>query len=324
MLVDTSEANLISTQGWNDKGAIWWCRTESSSWQKVPLSDASYLTLHQGADDLFAVVHHFSPVRENQVIVTAHHIAAPAQVLARITLPEQGREALWEGETSIWGYLPRAYIANYYHHGNSYHMLLINSGEQRAEVQQLSWYDSDSYDLGYQGLLEATEIPGSELLLVSIQRDSEPVIYDPKAQKAVGKIALGNRGGNPHLQFRRTAFELWADDYDTLLRLDPRDWKVTNSRRLQGPPVAGSDGQPSEMAQFIGGYAFNKDESLCAVARPFSGDVLAIDTKSFDVMYQAVTEGQPLDVALLSDRRVFCRDWKSGDLLLGGLENLPR
>jgi len=320
VLVDTSEANLISTQGWNDKGAIWWCRTESSSWQKVSLSDASYLTLHKGVDELFAVVHHF---KGDQVIITAHHIAAPAQVLARITLPARGQDALWEGETALWGLLPHAYMANLNRDGNPYHLLLIDSREQRVEMQRLSWYESGPYDHGYQGLLEATALPGSELLLISIQRDSEPVLYDPKQQKVVGKISLANRLGNPHLEFRRTAFELWADDYDTLLRLNPRDWTVTNARRLQGPLAAGTN-ESASTAHFIGQYTFNKDESLCAVARPFSGDVLAVDTKSFDVMYQAVTEGQPLDVALLSDGRVFCRDWKSGDLLLSHLENLPR
>jgi hypothetical protein len=318
MIVDSSEANLISTQGWVDKGAIWWCRTASASLQTIPLSDASYLTLHKGLDDLFAVVHHYNPPREGQLMVTAHAEAAPQQVLAGVTLPGHGQRPVWQGDAGIWERLPRAYLAYYAYDGSHYDLLLINGREQRVDMQKFSWYDDGSYDQGYQQLLEAIELPGSDLLLVSIQRDSEPVLYDPGQQRALGKISLANRSGNPHLVFRGTAFELWASDYDTLLRLDPRDWKVMNALRLQQAPSA--SGTSAGTVLFIGGFAFNKDESLCAVARPYSGDVVALDTATFQVRNRAVTGGQPLDVALLSDGRVFCRDWKSGELLLSRLE----
>jgi hypothetical protein len=128
----------------------------------------------------------------------------------------------------------------------------------------------------------------------------------------VGKLSLADRGGNPALRFRRGANELWADDYDTLLRIEPGDWRVRNRRLLQGGWTTGS-------RQFIGEYAFNNDETLCAVARPFSGDVVALNTTNFRITHACNLGRQPLLVALLSDGTVWARDWKSGDVLRGAL-----
>jgi hypothetical protein len=155
-------------------------------------------------------------------------------------------------------------------------------------------------------------IPGNTALIISVQRDSCPVLYDPKERKVIQKLTLAGRHGNPKLRFRRTANEVWADDYDSLLRLDPQDWSVLNQIRLQGAATG--------TAQFIGTFCFNKNETLCAVGRPFSGDVVALDTRTFKMTHKAVVGRQPLDVALLSDGRVFARDWKTGDLLKGRLK----
>jgi hypothetical protein len=51
---------------------------------------------------------------------------------------------------------------------------------------------------------------------------------------------------------------------------------------------------------------------------------VAVDTHRFRVTLRAATGREPFDVALLRDGRVFARDWKSGDLLLGQIERQPR
>jgi hypothetical protein len=84
---------------------------------------------------------------------------------------------------------------------------------------------------------------------------------------------------------------------------------VKQSKRLQDTATGA--------AQFIGEFEFNKDESLCAVARPFSGDVIALDILTFEIRYCCKTGGQPLKAVLLKDGRVFARDWKIGALLKG-------
>jgi hypothetical protein len=72
--------------------------------------------------------------------------------------------------------------------------------------------------------------------------------------------------------------------------------------------------------QFIGAYSFTQDESLCAVARPFSGDVIALNMKKFKITHACNLGRQPLHVAVLEDGTVYGRDWKTGTLLQGHLK----
>jgi hypothetical protein len=123
---------------------------------------------------------------------------------------------------------------------------------------------------------------------------------------------LADRAGNPTLQFTTRTRELWADDYDTLLRLNSSDWSVQDSLLLQGASAG--------TRQFIGAYCFNQDESLCAVGRPFSGDVVAVHMKMFKITHTCNLGHQPLLPALLTDGTVYARDWKTGTLLKGQLK----
>jgi len=67
------------------------------------------------------------------------------------------------------------------------------------------------------------------------------------------------------------------------------------------------------------GFSFAPDP-ICAVARPFSGDVVDLDTGSFKVKWIAQLGGQPpLEVAALRDREVVARDWKTGAVARGTL-----
>src|SRR5262249_36787609 len=113
---------------------------------------------------------------------------------------------------------------------------------------------------------------------------------------------------------RRRASEMWASDYDHLVKVETIDWSVVRAARLQ----VAQDPQ----ALFIGDFAFNHDESLCAVARPFSGDVIALETHWMEVKARAAIGGEPLQVAICRDQRVFARDWKTGVLLCGALKAL--
>jgi hypothetical protein len=61
-------------------------------------------------------------------------------------------------------------------------------------------------------------------VLVPVQRSSRVVIYEPSRRAKVGEIELSGYSGNPALVFR-SADELWADDYDMLMRLDAADWR---------------------------------------------------------------------------------------------------
>lgn len=307
MITDITEKYVISSLGWADKSSLWVLNTDSEKVEQIRLNDAKYFSLHPGKENHFAVVHHFDNPR---LEISAHSASAPALPLAHITITDS--EQRFEGESSVWKHLQKAYVSYYVHQGEgAFWLFLIDPVGQQVTLQQFKWYD-DSYDQGYQGIIGVVEVPHQDLLLISVQRDSHPVLYDPRLGQPVRKINLADRRGNPRLRFRSKANELWADDYDTLLKIDPADWTVKASRMLQGG-AAGT-------RQFIGEFEFNADESLCAVARPFSGDIIALDTRTFKIRSRCQTGSEPLAVTVLKDGRVFARDWKTGSLLKGRLK----
>ena len=241
--------------------------------------------------------------------MSVRHFSAPDDVLA--TAVVTGGSAHFDGDTDPWAMVPRAYSGYDPDGGGSAYTLLLVGGSMDPDVQRMEWFNGDTYDLGYQGMGSPVEVPGESVVLIPIQRSSEPVIYDVVSRQVVGHLKLADRGGNPSLCFR-SANELWADDYDTLLLMDRDGWTKRGELLLQ-PAVDG-------VRKFIGGWAFDRSRSLCAVGRPFSGDVLGIDTESFTVTSGAHLGEQPLDVAVLGDGRVFARDWQSGRALRGELE----
>jgi hypothetical protein len=181
----------------------------------------------------------------------------------------------------------------------------------RIEVQRLEWYD-ERYDKDYQGIVDVLEIPGANLALVSVQRSSTLILHDLETGQQRGSVALAGRGGNPVLRLRNEGDEVWASDYDTVVVLDRRDWRTVRRARLQSA-FTGTQ-------QFIGDYSFAPDAPVCVVARPFSGDVLGVDTAGLKTRHSARVGRQPLEVAALPRGEVVARDWKTGDLLRGTLE----
>jgi len=306
VLVNAAESRLVSTLGWVDGAALWVCDPATGRTETVPLGVARYLTLHAGREDRFAVVHHFDGER---LEVSVRTFDAPSREAAHLVLAPPAPPA-FDGDPTAWALVPRAYTAYLRHPADDFYLVLVDRRGPAVAVETLPWYD-ETYDKGYQGVIGVTEVPDADLLIVCVQRDSEPVLWDPVARRVVRKLRLAGRLGNPTCRFRRTAPELWVDDYDMLLRVDPVDWSVTGTRGLQRAARGAR--------QFIGAFAFNRDETLCAVARPFSGDVVAVDTRRLRVTHRARVGRQPLEVALLADGRVFARDWRTGDLLSGRL-----
>jgi hypothetical protein len=139
--------------------------------------------------------------------------------------------------------------------------------------------------------------------------DCPAIAETSESRDALKALELRNRIGNPNLFFRRRANELWADDYDSVVKLEPATWRVLGSRLLQ-PARTGTK-------QYIGQFSFDADESLCAVARPFSRDVLGLDPTTLQTRFKCALNGQPIEAMALPDGSVNARDWKSGALLRG-------
>ncbi len=305
MLTDPEEQTIVSSLGWVDGGALWIFDVPTRHAYSAPIGEAKYISLHAGRSGHFAAVHHYD---DEQLLITAHSFAAPEAILSRFVLSRNQRGI--DGPAAPWEHLPRHYVAYLVQPAWSDFALVSINPSSGIGLQTFHWYDN-SYDKGYQGIVGVTEIPGSERVLVSVQRSSKLIIYDPMARHQIGDIALSERSGNPSLYFRRSREELWADDYDTLVKVESGNWRILKARKLQAA-AAGT-------GHFIGQFTFNSDESICAVARPFSGDVVGLEPETLHTRYRAQLGRQPLEVALLSDRRVYARDWKTGDLLEGRL-----
>ena len=308
MITDPDRRSVLSSVGWVDKDAVWRYDVASGTAGTIPLgSGASYLSLHAGTGGRFAVAHHFDGKRFE---ITVRDFAAPEAVRARAAI-DAGGSAL-SGDLAAWADVPRLYVAMLgFPPWDDFVLVRPAPDHGRLDVHRLDWYDQ-GYDKMYQGIVDVLELPGGETALVSVQRSSRLIVHDLGTGKARAHVDLAGRAGNPRLALREGGSELWADDYDTLVVVRTRDWRVDRKRHMQGA-LSGTQ-------QFMGAYAFAPDAAVCVVARPFSGDVVGVDTRSLKIVSSAKVGGQPLQVAALPEGRVVARDWKTGALLQGRLE----
>lgn len=313
MITSSDQAFVLSSFGWVEKGGVWSYSTETRSATSVVLSDARWIELFAGDNDLFSALHHW---KGEKVELTVAGTAAPGDVLAKAVISPDGQEI--SGDDSVLTRVPTSYTAWYEPFAGStasnaaYHLFQLDADRREFSVIRLRWFNED-YDHGYQGVTGVAQVPNSGLLLFTVQRDHNLVLYDPEADEVVKKIPLAGRNGADDPQFRDG--ELWVKDYDHLLRLNPRDWSTVASVRLQGD----IDSPYGPAASFIGEFGFVQGGASCYVARPESRDVLLLDADSMKVTRRAELDGQPLEASVLADGSVIARDWKSGRLLVGGM-----
>jgi hypothetical protein len=263
---------------------------------------AKYTSLHGTDSERFVAVHYFDGAR---FLASVSLFSAPEITVSSASY-ENGRTSL-TGSASAWDGLPQLFVAYLATPWNDHVLVRIESGH--VHIQRLEWYDA-SYDKGYQGVVDVIALPDPQYALISVQRSSELVLHDLETGKAKQKISLGDRNGNPKLRLRQSGKELWASDYDTLAIIDTSAWNVVLRKKLQSA-VAGT-------GQFIGDYSFSAD-GTCCVARPYSGDVVAVDER-LKIRRTAKLGRRPYEAIELPDGDVVARDWKSGDLLRGRLE----
>ena len=309
MIVDSTEAVAIATRPHLDGGSIWICDLTTRSSRIAPISTAQRLSIVSGRNDKFAVVHRFD---SGDFGVSAHSFESPIDPVSVI---DSARSVVSiHGDRAIWEDLPSAYVvfsapsAGSYDDWVKHSLLLVDKEARTVEAVGLLWYEED-YDPMDQPIESVLELPDQGMLVFSIGRTSHLVLWDVQSRRVIRKVSLAGRHGTPQLRlrYRGGRKELWASDYDTLLRLNPADWRIQDSRRLQ-QDIEG-------VGQYIAEYAFNKDESLCAVARPASGDVVILDAEQFRVVGHAYTGQDPHDVALARNGAVFARTLRTGKLL---------
>ena len=308
MIANPERTVVVSSVGWVDHDVLWRFDVPTAHAARIPLgSGARHLSLHSSGSSHFAVGHHFDGERFE---LTVRLFSDPTRVLARAAVTE--REMSLSGDPEVWEQVPRLYVAYLrFPPWKDFVLFLVSAGTGQIEVQRFAWYD-DTYDKGYQGIIDVLEAPGEGSALVSVQRSSQVIVHDLATGHKRASFELAGRGGNPKLDFRSSAQEIWASDYDTMVVVDGKTWRVIRRARLQG--AAGGT------QQFIGDYSFGPDEGSCVVARPFSGDVVGIDPSTLRIKRTARLGRQPLEVAALPEGEVLARDWKTGDVLRGKLE----
>jgi hypothetical protein len=305
VIFNNERTQAVSSLGWVDKGSLWVYSIGEASPRKVVLSDAKYLSVKSGAEDFFAVVHHWDG---NRLEISAHSHSKPQHSISRLSLRQaipnfpSKITILREGDLSVWERLPGAFTG--YAFGDYQLVLTRHVGED--DVQTFAWFDN-GYDKGYQGIVGVTDVPDSALLIVSVQRDSHPVLYDPESKKAVGKLSLQDRRGNPSFHLRITGHEFWAVDYDTVVKLDAKTLTVKNAVCLEN--------RDRGKSQFVGSLCFSPDETRCLVARPFRGDAVVFDANSMSIVQRIDLGRQPLAIGWLAEGTLISRDWKTGDFL---------
>jgi YVTN family beta-propeller protein len=303
LITDHRQQIAVSNLGWVDHGSLWRFDSASSRVERIQLSDATHLVLQNMGDDEFTAVHHFDGSR---VEITSHAFANPGDVLRRVAVPGwapevDGRLAPWPQAVShfvTWLSDAATGAAGYY---------LISVTGRGATIDRLDWFDANSYDLDYQSVIAVGKVPESGELVFGVQRSSDLVVISPAHSGAVRRVGLNGGYGNAVPYVRATAPEVWAVDYDTLVRLDRRTWAVTGAIRLQDAPEG--------TRMFVGDLWWPPDEGFAIVPRPGSADVTVIDPATMTLTRTVPLGRQPL-VAVVVDRGfVVARDWKTGDLL---------
>jgi hypothetical protein len=180
MIVNPDETLIISSLGWVDKANLWLLDTRSDDIKKLELSDANYISLHHEVGNFFSIVHHYDG---KKVVISSHSFEKPDVVMSKIHL-EDG-VARFEGDNEIWKKLPKSYPEYIRLPVKSdFYLLLIDPIRPELKIIDLEWYD-DSYDKGYQGVIGAIEVPKSPLVIISVQRNSNPILYNVEESKVV-------------------------------------------------------------------------------------------------------------------------------------------
>ena len=289
---------MLSSLGWVDGDAIWCFDAAAGTTRSVPQNTgARYTSLHGSDTERFVAVHHFDGKRFSASVGL---FSAPEITVSSVSY-ENGRSSL-TGNADAWHGLPHLFVEYFTQTWNDGVLVKIDAGH--VHIQRLEWYDA-SYDKGYESPVNVIALLDPTLALVSVSRRSDLIVHDLETGKAQRTVSLANRHGNPKMALRGT--QLWATDYDTLTLVDVDTWRVLRSKRLQGAE-AGTN-------QFIGDFTFSPD-GTCCVARPYSGDVVAVDER-MKVRRSAKLGRQPLEAIELPGGEVIARDWKTGDLLRG-------
>jgi hypothetical protein len=309
MFVSTDEKTVISTMGWIEHGGIWIYNVADNKYKTHNLSNAKYLQLHEGKNGYFSLLHFYDG---NKLEISLHHEDNPLNIIDTIIIEGTGNN--YKFSSDLWSNVPLFYTTFLNRlSGNDFYLLMLNTTTREVHISFLDWYD-DSYDKGYQGVVQVIQsITNNNEVIFSIQRSSELIVYNIENNNVTRKVDLAGKHGNPLLKYNKNK-ELWALDYDTIVKIDSTTYKCIASSLLQHPK--------NGMGQFCGEYVFNKTQTYCLVSRPFSNDAICLNTKNLKIEKKVELNHEPLEIALVDNEFVIARSWKTGKLITGKLKTI--
>lgn len=306
MICDSKLNYALSNLGWVDKGNLWIYNSLKDDLKFINLSDSKYLSIYEGLNDYFSICHNFDDTRFN---ISIHNFNDPEHILCKFTFNNFKTEV--EGNQELIKYISKYYLASLQLNGDfKFHLISIRDGEIKLDDSKIEWFYNGNFDFMYQGLIGVTE--SNDELLFCVQRQGNIFRISKETNQLIDKIDLANRYGNPKISFNKDRTALYADDYDTLLRINPLNWKIEKASLLQSADKG--------TQQFIGSFLLNKNNDLITVARPFSSDVIMVD-ETLKIRYHCMIGKQPLEAIVFSNKKVVARDWKTGNLLTGRIKH---
>ena len=304
MIKDSNLKYVISNLGWVDKGNLWIYDSVKNDVENYKLSDAQYLSLHKGENDYFSIGHNYN---DNRFEITLHHFLEPIKVICKLSFDNFNISVV--GDIDLLCHIPKYYLANLKLNNEfKFHLFKIENSQLSLYDEKIKWYYDGNFDFGYQGLIQVTEY--KDELIFCVQRDGSIYRYSLISNKIIEKIPLANKCGNPKVTFCDDFSELWVDDYDTLLKVNPNNWKVENSKLLQEADKG--------TGQFIGSYSISNNSIV--IPRPYSSDILILN-KDLTLKTSIKVDNQPLEAVLL-EKLIVARDWKTGKLIIKEIRNL--
>ena len=301
MIFNEAFQKAVSNLGWVDKGNLWVYDGLKAENKTIQLSESQYLTLTEGTEGYFSVIHHYN---SSKIGITIHHFNNPQTEYCKASF--DNFKTTSSGDISSWNFVPKYYVGGLSLNAESnFHLFKVENGIITLEDNKIDWYTKGDFDFGYQGLTGVIEFNNE--LIFTVQRDGSLYRYSLDQDKVIDKVNLAGNYGNPQPIIKNG--EVWVSDYDTILRL--KDWEIKNIKKLQEAEKGTS--------QFVGSFSFNTEKDLCIVARPFSNDIVGID-KNLKIKYTCSIGKQPLEAALMQNNVVVARDWQTGELLKGQMK----
>jgi hypothetical protein len=297
MIASPDRRVVLSSLAWVDGDAIWCFDAASNTARTIPQNTGARSTsLHSSGNERFVAVHHFNG---EKFMASVSLFSAPELTVSSVGY-ENGR-SVTGGNADAWNGMPALFVEYLGAPWNDYVLITIDAG--RPQIQRLEWYDA-AYDKGRQQPVDVVAGPDPRYAFISVQHSSELVVHDLETGHAKAKIGLGAALGSSKLT--RRSSEVWASDYDTMVVLDAQSLRGLRKQRLQ------------RGGQFIGDYSFCSD-GACCIARPYSGDVIAVNDR-LKVQRIAKVGRQPYEAIELPGGNVIARDGKTGEPLTGRFE----